>query len=442
MRNRKPLSRNKAVTAMSTTLLSPSSAASCSDDDQSPSVTHGAHVVSDHSFLVPATVDQLPSVGMLVPGLSCVVDRPSAGVNQLESAVPTLSCRAPAGPSVLPSCTLPAPIFSQPKSTCDQPAYDTHNEVRTARGDSFTPARHTSHDTQPHVAGTGLSLTDGGHTAKVIHTPVAAIGYVSDPNTAHLVDMARGMHRRHEDIEREEKSLTLRMRAVCRRLCGGSKAEADVLYDAFMERDGKHAEIMSAAPHLVLFDELRGPLRKAAAAAKREMKKLAHRLPAWPWVEALRGFGEVGFARIVAEAGDLGSYSGPAKLWKRMGLAVIGGQRQQKMTNKDAAAAHGYCPRRHSIMWNIGESLIKAKNPYRDLYLARKVHEVATFAAQGIRVVKSKDIPKDKGEAVHYRSEKHVHNRARRYVEKRLLRDLWRAWRGQSADVVPAWSAP
>jgi hypothetical protein len=33
-----------------------------------------------------------------------------------------------------------------------------------------------------------------------------------------------------------------------------------------------------------------------------------------------------------------------------------------------------------------------------------------------------------------YRSDGHVHNRAKRYMEKRLIRDLWRAWRDYGSD--------
>jgi len=55
------------------------------------------------------------------------------------------------------------------------------------------------------------------------------------------------------------------------------------------------------------------------------MAKLARKLPAYAWVKGVRGVGDVSFARIIAETGDLSAYETPGKIWKRMGLAVFDG---------------------------------------------------------------------------------------------------------------------
>ena len=109
-----------------------------------------------------------------------------------------------------------------------------------------------------------------------------------------------------------------------------------------------------------------------------------------------------------------------------MGLAVIEGGRQRRVKGDDALA-HGYSPIRRSIMWNIGESLIKGKNEYRALYLARKLAETKAAEARGLTVVPAAKITKKNADK--HMSKMHVHNRSRRDVEKALLLDLWKKWR-------------
>jgi hypothetical protein len=158
----------------------------------------------------------------------------------------------------------------------------------------------------------------------------------------------------------------------------------------------------------------REPFEDIEKDAVKKMVKLAKTLPVWTsFGESVRGFGEASLAVIVAEAGDLSNYSTHSKLWKRMGLAVMDGVRQgglAKGASKDAWIAHGYNPTRRSKMWNIGDALIKGNRDgvYRTLYLNRKAYEL-------MRDPEMKPIK--------------AHRRAQRYMEKRLLRDLWKAWR-------------
>lgn len=147
------------------------------------------------------------------------------------------------------------------------------------------------------------------------------------------------------------------------------------------------------------------------------MRRLATQLPAQTFLAAVPGFGPIGFAQIISEAGDLARYANPGKLWKRMGLAVINGKSQRKCANAEGALEQGYAPRRRSLMYVIGDSLIKKASPFRELYLARKAYEHARAPAM---------------------SKMHAHRRAQRYMEKRLLRDLWRAWRADCGRTVEA----
>jgi hypothetical protein len=175
----------------------------------------------------------------------------------------------------------------------------------------------------------------------------------------------------------------------------------------------------------------RAPFDRIEAEALKEMARLAKALPVWAtFGEGVRGFGAASLAVIVAEAGDLSLYPDHSKLWKRMGLAVFDGLRQgglRKNANKDDWIAHGYNRSRRSRMWNIGDAMIKAQvrkvkdergegdtderiaiGPYGAIYLQRKASELSHNPEM---------------------TAMHAHRRAQRYLEKRLLRDLWQAWR-------------
>lgn len=192
------------------------------------------------------------------------------------------------------------------------------------------------------------------------------------------------------------------------------------------------------------------PATEIEVEAAKNMQRLAESLPAWIGFGAdIKGFGSLSLAVIVAEAGDLSGYSNPAKLWKRMGLAPIsklgitksgaawrkGGLNAQDWTDA------GYCMRRRSHMFVIGDTLIKKQNVYREIYLERKEFERAKAMAAGLTVAPAAKIPAAR--AIQFISDGHIHRRAQRYMEKRLLRELWKAWRDcaslslSSATVLP-----
>ena len=152
----------------------------------------------------------------------------------------------------------------------------------------------------------------------------------------------------------------------------------------------------------VHYDEYRKQLEK-------EMTKVAKSLPVWSWCEGVRGCGPLALAIIVGEAGDIGGYSTPAKLRKRMGIAVINGDAQGKRTNVEEALEHGYNPSRRSSMWTIGDCLIKASGEYKEKYYdKRKIFEA---------------------EKPEVETKMHAHRRAQRYMEQKFLKHLWQAWR-------------
>jgi hypothetical protein len=187
--------------------------------------------------------------------------------------------------------------------------------------------------------------------------------------------------------------------------------------------------------------EARKPFDKIEAVTTKRMEELARQLPVWvEWGADVRGFGARSLAVIVGEAGDLSNYPKKGHLWKRMGLAVIDGVRQgglAKTAGAEAWIEHGYNRERRSRMFVIGDTLVKGGDEYRAVYLARKEYERSRATAAGLIVAPAAKIPaKRKDEFI---SDGHIHRMAQRYMEKRLLRDLWQAWnRGKASRVMPS----
>lgn len=262
-----------------------------------------------------------------------------------------------------------------------------------------------------------------------------------------IIDDLRETHRVRTDFHRAEKGMTNRIKAVCRRMCikrivedrVRSKAskndkeetirerilkqgttEAEKLYKA-MYGNGEHELAGEALGYLMPMFDARASLTTKRAEAEKALQKRAKDLSVWPWAESIRGVNSLSLGQIIAEAGDLNNYPRIEHLWKRMGMAVVNGERQRKKSGKEALD-HGYDPNRRSIVWNVGESMIKqqirrdkqtgeshAIGPYGELYKWRKATKGPKMAEQGC-------------------SDIHIHNEAKRYMEKQFLEDLYRAW--------------
>jgi len=171
--------------------------------------------------------------------------------------------------------------------------------------------------------------------------------------------------------------------------------------------------IMNSAASRLAWDNHRAQVEK-------QMRKLARTLPGYSWATTVKGFGDLGFAIVIGETGDLGSYATKERVWKRLGLAVIEGERQQRKSGADAAAAHGYSPRRRAEIWTIADSLFKHQwhgakedieagpsGPYGEIYQRRKTH---TATREGWTLGRRD-------------------NDARRIMTKALIEDFWKAWR-------------
>lgn len=165
---------------------------------------------------------------------------------------------------------------------------------------------------------------------------------------------------------------------------------------------------------------------------EREMVRIAKQLPVWQWASGIKGFGALSLAVIIAETGDLSNYANPGKVWKRMGLAPYKGKSARSWRVGGGLKAEewtelGYKPGRRSEMFQRVDPLMKHQidkvkdadgndtgervyGPYGKVYADRKRYELERDPAM---------------------SKMYAHNRASRYMEKRLLKHLWQAWRRQ-----------
>ena len=265
--------------------------------------------------------------------------------------------------------------------------------------------------TDDHLAGAAREGGEGHCTA--VTQRVGA-----DPALIHII---RSLHREHRGIQRAVGDWARRIKAEERWFAvARMRAAGEPLPDGKFPKTAPADEAAVVATRARYF-AARDFTETQRKACQKELLKAAKQLPAAGWVQSVRGFGMPSFAAIVGEAGDLGSYDSVAKLWKRMGLAVIDGKSQRRVSDAAEAARHGYNPRRRSEMHVVGECILKAGGPYREVYDQRKAYET---------------------ERAPEMSKIHAHRRAMRYVEKRLLRDLWRAWRQAIGAAIPSTSPP
>jgi len=236
------------------------------------------------------------------------------------------------------------------------------------------------------------------------------------------VDKLRELQVHRKNVVRTINGIVNRCRAFTRRAIGfqgdfdaktrkaiNKRAEAVVkrIFTGKPPRKGDEAIARGVAGFVgVLHKQSIVPLTAHRKQLEKQMEELAETLPVWPWWESIRGLGALGLAKIVGEAGDLNLYDNPAKLWKRMGVAT---PESYDDVTKDGKPCRKIPRERRSELFTIGDSLIKGNRDgdYRTLYLEHKAKQA---------------------ERPEVKTKMHAHKRAQRYMEKRLLRNLWRAW--------------
>lgn len=246
---------------------------------------------------------------------------------------------------------------------------------------------------------------------------------------------------------RAEKSLVLQGKALCRSLVeGGDKKLASEMFDAARKRFktglmDTSPGAMCLAPFLCALPQFESQRVKI----EKEATKLVKQLPICRWIESVPGIAPNGFVGIVGEAGDVSAYKSVASVWKRMGVAVIGNERQRRKSDVDEALEHGFSPSRRAVLWNVGNGLIggmwhgprplvgedidanEAWSPYQKLFLHRCRYLVERDPKEAREPVTKAGVTKESYSA-------HVAAGAKRYVEKRFLRDLYSNWRALNVE--------
>lgn len=232
-------------------------------------------------------------------------------------------------------------------------------------------------------------------------------------------------HRQRQDLQSAEVRLTLQLKAICRRFVCGDKGEARRLFAAATgntEHPFCHKVRASSAPLLLARESIRAARRDV----ERDLERDVQALPIWPRVAATRGLGALGLASIIGETGDLNNYSSHSKLWKRLGLAVIDGERQRRVRGA-AAIKHGYSASRRSVVWQVGSAMLRAQSGLTDPATGKVLRAHGSYRL-GYDTRKAKEL-------LRVGSAAHAHNRAARYMEKRLIRNIWRAWNQASSSL-------
>jgi hypothetical protein len=296
------------------------------------------------------------------------------------------------------------------------------------------------------------------HVTHSIHDGVgddgAQSGYETQKSFSPVIASIIELWRQRQDWHKTEKSMTLRCHAICRRYVGvtipsdASEAERKKLFtkqaglgSALLKKIEEGADTGPAAIACQPILAARAPLRKERETLEKHLAKMAKGLPASAveFVKNTYGANLNTLATIVGECGDIGAYRNPSCLWKRMGLAVINGERQRKKAGVDALT-HGFAPERAAVAFTVGSGLIGCMgrgprlavgeaiesrddlSPYQKLFVQRLRLEAERDPAH-----RREPTVKDDGTVVESFSA-HAANRARRYVTKRFLRDLYAAW--------------
>lgn len=278
-----------------------------------------------------------------------------------------------------------------------------------------------------------------------------------------VITTIRELHRQRQDLHRAEKSLTLQIKACCRHACDKGpldkdddgkkrmkvmKDGGDKLYKALHD-ELAHDLYVPMYAALSPFFHARETIKTARTGVEKKLEKQAKKLEVAPIVESIRGLGFGSLGALIGEAGDLSNYATISRLWKRMGVAVVGTIRQQRVSGEDAIT-HGFSPQRRAVLWNIGNGLIGCMGhgprpavgedisgredltEYQKLFIRQCREEVAKNPDMG-----RPHVQHEKSGELRESYSAHASARAKRYVEKRFLLDLWRAWNRVECEVDP-----
>lgn len=284
-----------------------------------------------------------------------------------------------------------------------------------------------------HASGFALLDDDGQRKAETQNQ----ISEVVTPNYRDQETIAsiKALYKQRNDIIRAHGNLTRQVTSICYHAAGfntflpekeraAAMKAGNRLLAALKINDPAAETVFDSAGYLLGVIE-RSEFDKQKHLVEKKMAVAVGSLDMDFFIEEVRGFSHTQLANIIGEAGDIANYGTVSRLWKRMGLAVIDGVRQSKQTDKSNALDHGYNPSRRSAMWNIGETIIKAQVRNIKDEDGNKTDESSAIGYLGQVYL---DRKKDYAARHPEKSKAHIHNDAKRYMEKRLLKMLWQAW--------------
>jgi len=298
----------------------------------------------------------------------------------------------------------------------------------------------------------GNPITEGGQHALFPQHPSAPFGdpdcptaYTQTDLVAEVVKRIMNVHKLRQGMIRAKNRILLQAMAPLRLYTMTDEDfESDDAKKAARKRNEDLFRVVSNDPTHEYYENIEpyltamGPLEARAESYAKELAQIVKLLPVYPWVKSVKGFGDVSFATIVGEAGDIGTYRSHSALWKRMGVAVIGGARQGNPGSGASAedwVTHGYRAPRRSVMWNARGGLILGMGKWRpkfgeDVWANPNLTYYQKVFADRARLECEK-LGKPVTESAKCRDSYSAHavNRALRYVEKRLLKQLRQEWR-------------
>jgi len=111
-----------------------------------------------------------------------------------------------------------------------------------------------------------------------------------------------------------------------------------------------------------------------------------------------------------------------SSFWKFAGLHVENG----KSPRREKGTKTGFNPRARTLCWVIADTFIKTKSPYSEIYRKEVERQLKKEYPKGYL---HKLYPKIYKESDTKLKEPHARARARRYMVKMFLKDLWIKWR-------------
>lgn len=337
-------------------------------------------------------------------------------------------------------------VIAPSNTSVQAPAIATNTEKRPkGRGGKRVKSTVISENVTPLPASNSEMLAKASGDGSAIYQPLTTQRVPAIPNHADTIAAIRALGRQRRFLIKSITASGNSAGAYARTLLGwrldmpeaerAKIAKRAAKMVAAIRKGVETDEPMAAtiAPVIMASHAGQAPLTKLRDHTELEMEKLARALPVYPFAKAVKGFGDLALAVVVSEAGDVGAYKSRSALWKRLGLAVIDGERQGRRTSAEEAARHGYNPHRRAEMYAVvAKPLLQHQwakeqddapahptGPYGERYAVKKAEYMA-------RVEATRDLPyNDKAKWTPKRAD----SAARRYMTKCLLRDLYGAWK-------------